>query len=295
MAIDHTGADITIRAASKRRTETVRSEDAVQQLPSEEDARKNLRAVADRVEQLLGEYGPEAVFVVGEARSRSDFLGALPYQVQALAVELAVGARDSGHDADEVQQAINAHLLKRRLASIDDVAQRFTAEVGRRSGLAAEGLGPVCSGLRQGAVDTLIIGDIGEETVVADEDLTTVAPTAEVLSEQGAAPARTLRADEALPMFAVSVGAALVRTDERIAPADGLARCCVTRRLCTNRNGLRNLVVVLAQEFFGVVVGVGAGLAVVEVGWWDPFGFAVRRFCGWSSLVRQGGWGRRSG
>jgi hypothetical protein len=222
VAIDHTGADITIHAGSRRVTETVASEDAVQQLPSEEDARKNLRAVADRVEQLLGEYGPEAVFVVGEKRSRSDFLGALPHQVKALAVELEVGARDSGHDADEVQKAINAHMLKRRLASIDDAAQRFTAEVGRRSGLAAEGLGPVCSGLRQGAVDTLIIGDIGEETVVADEDLTTVAPTAEVLSEQGAAPARTLRADEALPMFAVSVGASLVRTDERIAPADGV-------------------------------------------------------------------------
>jgi peptide chain release factor subunit 1 len=41
--------------------------------------------------------------------------------------------------------------------------------------LAAEGLGPVCSGLR--VVGTLIIGDIGEETVVADQGLTTVAPT----------------------------------------------------------------------------------------------------------------------
>jgi hypothetical protein len=33
---------------------------------------------------------------------------------------------------------------------------------------------------------------------------------------------KTLRADEALPMFAVSVGASLVRTDERISPADGV-------------------------------------------------------------------------
>ena len=117
---------------------------------------------------------------------------------------------------------MEAELLKRRLAAIDDVAQRFTAEVGRQSGLAAEGLGPVCSGLRQGAVDTLIIGEIGEETVVADDELTTVAPNADVLSEQGAAAARTLRADEALPMFAISVGASLVRTDERISPAGGV-------------------------------------------------------------------------
>ncbi len=28
--------------------------------------------------------------------------------------------------------------------------------------------------------------------------------------------------DEALPLFAVSVGASLVRTDERVAPADGI-------------------------------------------------------------------------
>jgi peptide chain release factor subunit 1 len=74
-----------------------------------------------------------------------------------------------------------------------------------------------------GAVDTLILGDIGDATVVAAENLTTVAPNAEVLSEQGAAPAKTLRADEALPLFAISVGASLVRTDERIAPADGVA------------------------------------------------------------------------
>jgi peptide chain release factor subunit 1 len=222
VAIDHTGADITVCVNSKLRTETVQSGDAVQQLPTEEDSRKNFRAVTDRVEKLLGEYGPEAVFVIGETRSRSDFLGNLPYQVQALAVDLEVGSRDSDHGADDVQQAINAHMLKRRLASIDDAAQRFTAEVGRQSGLAAEGLGAVCSGLRQGAVDTLIIGELGDETVVADEDLTTVAPSAEVLSEQGAAPARTLRADEALPMFAVSVGASLIRTDERIAPTDGV-------------------------------------------------------------------------
>src|SRR5947209_7453124 len=189
---------------------------------TDEAARKNIRAVATRIEELLGDKGLDAVCIVGEVRSRSDLLNALPDQVKALAVELEVGARHSGQDSDKLNEAIEAELLKLRLAAIDDAAQRFSAEVGRESGLAAEGLGPVCSGLRQGAVDTLIIGDIGEETVVADEDLTTVAPTAEVLSEQGAAPARTLRADEALPMFAVSVGASLVRTDERIAPTDGV-------------------------------------------------------------------------
>ena len=222
VAVDHTGADITVHTAGRVRSETVEAEDSDPQLRNEEAGSKNLRAVADRVEELLGDSGAEAVFVVGEVRSRSDFLATLPDQVRARVVELQTGARRSGHGGDEVQQAIEAESLKRRLALIDDAAQRFTAEVGRQSGLAAEGLGPVCSGLRQGAVDTLIIGEIGEETVVCDDELTTLAPTAEVLSEQGAAAALTLRADEALPMFAVSVGASLVRTDERIAPADGV-------------------------------------------------------------------------
>jgi hypothetical protein len=31
-----------------------------------------------------------------------------------------------------------------------------------------------------------------------------------------------LRADEALPLLAVATGAALVRTDERLAPTDGI-------------------------------------------------------------------------
>jgi peptide chain release factor subunit 1 len=222
VAVDHTGADITVHIGGKVRSESVEAADADPQLRNEEAASKNMRAVADRVEVLVGDSGAEAVFVIGEVRSRSDFLATLPHQLTALATELQVGARHSGHDDDEVRKAVEAELLKRRLAVIDDAAQRFTAEVGRQSGLAAEGLGPVCSGLRQGAVDTLIIGDIGEETVVADDELTTLAPTAEVLSEQGAAASRTLRADEALPMFAVSVGASLVRTDERIAPADGV-------------------------------------------------------------------------
>jgi hypothetical protein len=80
----------------------------------------------------------------------------------------------------------------------------------------------VTAALRTGAVETLIIGDIGDATVVAGEDLATVAPNPTVLSELGTAPTQVLRADEALPMLAVSTGAALVRIDERIAPAAGV-------------------------------------------------------------------------
>src|SRR5271169_198706 len=39
-------------------------------------------------------------------------------------------------------------------------------------------------------------------------------------------------------------------------------------------------VVIVAQQFFGVLVGIGAGLAVVEVGWWNPFGVAGFQLAG---------------
>lgn len=236
VTVDHTGADITLHRNGAIGSETVDgggypvhkaagAETAGYgdpQLRSDEAARKNIRAVADRVAELVDQTAAEAVFVVGEIRSRSDLQAALPERVAGRAVALEVGARDSGHNFDEVQQAIEAEFVKRRSALVDGVAQQFTAEIGRQSGLAAEGLGPVCSALRQGAVETLLIGDIGEATVVADDEVTTIAPNADVLSEQGAAPAKTFRADEALPFVAVSIGASLVRTDERVAPADGI-------------------------------------------------------------------------
>lgn len=236
VVVDHTGADITTHIGGALRSEAVdggghpvhkaaSAETAGYGDPqrrTDEAARKNVRAVADRVAELVDDKGIEMIFVVGEVRSRSDLTSALPERLHERVVALEVGARHSGHDYGEIEQAIEEEFVKRQLRTIDDVAQRFTAELGRQSGLAAEGLDAVCSALRQGAVETLIIGDIGDATVVADEGLTTVAPNENVLSEQGAAPDKILRADEALPMFAVSVGASLVRTDDRIAPADGV-------------------------------------------------------------------------
>jgi peptide chain release factor subunit 1 len=235
--VDHTGADITAHIEGVFETETVDgggypvhkasgAETAGYGDPqqrTEEAVRKNIRAVADRVTEWVDEMAAETVFVVGEVRSRSDLVAALADRVRERAVQLEVGARHSGHDLTEIQDNIENWYVKQQLRVIDDAAERFAGEIGRESGRAAEGLDAVCSALRQGAVETLIVGDVGDATVVADEGLTTLAPNANVLSEQGAAPAKTLRADEALPLFAISVGAALVRTDERIAPADGIA------------------------------------------------------------------------
>ncbi|GFG86131.1 Rv2629 family ribosome hibernation factor [Mycolicibacter algericus] len=233
--VDQTGADITVHADGALRSETVDGggypvhKAAGADTPGygdvqphiEEAVRKNVRAVAARVTELADPPDLDAVFVVGEVQSRSALLEALPKRITALARELPVGAR--GHDAGDIQDAIEAECLRRQLENIQDAVQRFTAESGRLSGLAVEGLAAVCAGLSQGAVETLIIGDIGDATVVADTDLAVTAPDADVLSEYGAAPEYTLRADEALPWSAIAVGAAVVAAGGTIHPADGVA------------------------------------------------------------------------
>ena len=60
--------------------------------------------------------------------------------------------------------------------------------------------------------------------------------------------------------------------------AQGLG-CCLALEVSPSRIVFG----VVASEFFGVVEGVGScsGLAVVEVGWGDPFGIGVGAFSGY--------------
>jgi peptide chain release factor subunit 1 len=227
VVVDPTGTFITTHTDVTRHSEIVEAGGRpVRDVPGAEAhgyRDPKLRTVADRISELVHDASFDAVFVVGDVGSRSDLLAALPERVRERVTSLPIGVGRGGYDFEEIQRAVDVTLLRQRLSVTDNAVERFTAEVGRRSGLAAEGLGAVCSALRQGNVDTLIVGDIGDATVVTDEGLTTAAPTVDVLSERGAKPAKTLRADEALPLLAISVGASVVRADERIAPADGIA------------------------------------------------------------------------
>jgi peptide chain release factor subunit 1 len=237
VVVDPKGAFITTHSGATRRSEAVAADSyPARKAPATEPGGycdPNLRAVADRVTELVHDASFDAVFVVGDVGSRSDFSAALPGWIRERATSLPIGARRGGYDFEVIQRAIDITRLRQRLNVIDSVTERFNAEVARQSGLTAEGLGAVCSALRQRSIDTLILGEIEDATVAVDECLTTVAPSADVLSERGASPAKTLRADEALPLMAISLGASVIRTDERIVPADGVAavlRDAPTRR-----------------------------------------------------------------
>ena len=239
VAVDHEGADITIADGRGRRTRTETVEGGEYpvhkaagaetagygdpQPAAEEAARRNIATVANRVATLVDEHRSDPIFLVGEVRSRTDLLAALTKKNRESAVQLDVGSRARGSHPDGIDQAVAEELALRRVAVIDDAATRFRTEAGRESGLAAEGLDAVGAALRTGSVDTLLLGDLGDRTVLVGDEPTWVATAPDHLSELGSRTTVTRRADEALPFAAVASGAAMVRIDERITPADGCA------------------------------------------------------------------------
>ena len=219
-AVDNTGADITVHGGGSH-TESV-EETPAHGSPRQvqESIRKNIRDVADRITHLVDESGAQIVFVTGEVKARAELVAALPERVSEKAVELRGGGRTAGTDEAKVHQEMSEEFHRRRIAVVENAAARFAA--GRGTGLAVEGLNDVTAALRDGAVETLIIGEVGDATVVADTDLALVAPSADALSALGGAPARVLRADEALPLLAVATGAKLICAGEGLHPADGI-------------------------------------------------------------------------
>lgn len=188
---------------------------------AEEAVRRTIRDVADHLTKLCDETGADVVFVTGEVSARAELLGELPDRVAAKTVQLQGGGRTAGTDPAEVAQAIDGEFAARREAVRDEAAQRFQA--GHGSGLAVDGLAAVTTALRDGSVETLIIGDLGEATVVADHDqLLLVGADADTVSALGGAPDRVLPADEALPLLAVLTGAALVHSEDGLGLADGV-------------------------------------------------------------------------
>ena len=96
----------------------------------------------------------------------------------------------------------------------------------------------MCAALREGAVETLLLGDVGDSTVLLGDAPTTLAPTPEVLSELGSQRSETVRADEALPFAAVLIDADIVSLDERVAPRDGVAAILRYPRPDHQRHGI---------------------------------------------------------
>lgn len=251
-AVDSTGADVTLYRRGTVSITTIEGGGYPVHKPvsagwngygdlqhtTDEAVRMNCRAVADHLSKLVDQSDPEVIFLCGEVRSRAAMMAALPQRVAQRVSQLHAGTRRSGIDLDEVNRLTAAEFARLHRIEMTDIANRFETETGRRAGLATEGLAAVCAALRDGNVETLIVGEVGDATVVTGKALTTIAPDDDALSELGEPVERVARADEALPFTAIAVDATLFRSDGEIAAADGLGallRYPATERLASRQ------------------------------------------------------------
>ncbi|MHA7651101.1 Rv2629 family ribosome hibernation factor [Mycobacterium sp. ML4] len=236
-AVDHTGADVTVYQGPRTSSTTVEGGGYPVHKPAtagwngygdkqhttEEAIRMNCRAIADHLTHLVDQADPAVVFLSGEVRSRADVLAELPKRVAQRVSQLHAGGHRDDVNYAEIYRLTAPEFARRHEAELTDITGRLQAEIGRGSGLAAEGVAAVCAALRDGDVETLIIGEMGDATVVTGAALTAVAPSADVLSDFGEPVARVARADEALPYTAIAVGANLIRADARVTLTEGVA------------------------------------------------------------------------
>lgn len=235
-AVDRLGAEITVHGDGDVRTEVVEGEGYPVhkaatsgangyvdfRSTTEEAVRVNVRAVADRIAEIFDQVRPDVVFVSGEVRSRNDVISELPPRVAQKVSQLHAGSRGHRASEPELSELVEAVLQRLGCVEIAETVRKYLAEMESKSGMAVEGISAVCTALRARNVAALIIGQVGDATVVTGADRTVVAPDPDTLSSMGEPVSRVARADEALPFAAIAVDAALVAVDDSLTLTDGI-------------------------------------------------------------------------
>ncbi|WP_329048028.1 Vms1/Ankzf1 family peptidyl-tRNA hydrolase [Amycolatopsis sp. NBC_01488] len=229
VVVDRVGAEITEYADGGPRTETVEGENHPVhkvrgggtahhnlQNSAEETARRNLVDVADHVAKAVERSGAHLVVLAGEKQARTALHETLPEAVRRIATEVDAGSRADGSSREGLDRQVHELLTGRRLAALDDLAERFRAGSGREGGLAVTGLEAVTSALAEANVETLLVGSPGDTTVFGGPDPAQVAVGKAGLQALGVAEPEQRRADEAIPFAAVATGAQVAVLDERV-------------------------------------------------------------------------------
>lgn len=175
----------------------------------EETVRQNVRAIAEDLTKVAEKVAAELIVIAGEVQGRRAVHEALPPRLQDIAQEVT--------HADVAAEVALAAKQRR----LDEVLERFNDALNSRSGLAVDGLEAVTAALTEANVETLLISDPGDATVVTGDTPAQVAVEAEEVRALGAGEPRERRADEALPVAAIASGADLVYVDSALTEGFG--------------------------------------------------------------------------
>lgn len=185
----------------------------------QERVRQNIADVADVVVELAEKVAAKLIVLSGETRGRSALREHLPHHLRSMSVEVP-----ASHEPGELTEKVRGFVADRQAERTAGVIERFRGELDGSGRQAVQGIDATCGALREANVETLLLGfeaEATEELVFAGSDPIEIATEADQLDDLGISPAHRRRADEAIPIAAVAVGADLVYTDGELEPDDG--------------------------------------------------------------------------
>ncbi|MGW9476893.1 Rv2629 family ribosome hibernation factor [Saccharomonospora azurea] len=191
------------------------------QAHAEELVKQNIEKAAEHVASITRSVGATLVVVAGESQARKALIDALPQGVRESTEEVEPGGRKQGSGNEELDLLIDELLAEATAKRKDEVAQRFSAALAQPTGLAVQGLEAVTAALREGNVETLLVGDPGDTEVLTGSAPALVATQEELITASGDDTATRARADEALPMAAAAVDADVVSVGDRLQLTEG--------------------------------------------------------------------------
>lgn len=182
-----------------------------------ERVRENLSDVANAVAELAEKLDAELIVLAGETKGRSRLRDHLPEHLRELAVDVSA-ARTDGRTDVELRSKVADLIAERQNEHTAAVVERFAAERARPGGHGVQGINATCEALREANVEALVIGADSEATVYVGADPVEVAGQPD---DPAVSSPQPRRADEALPIAALAVGADLVYVGTELDPQDG--------------------------------------------------------------------------
>ncbi|WP_454197672.1 Rv2629 family ribosome hibernation factor [Nocardia sp. Marseille-Q1738] len=184
----------------------------------ENTTRRNIREFAREVDRLADTVHADVIVLAGEVQARSELRAEIGLKgrevIEAESGTLAPNSDPKALDA-EVREILHGVATDRCRQVLD----RFAAELGRPDGLAVTGLAETSHALRAANVERLLLNPraLGDRLVVAGA---TPNPLLGTVANGMAGEMR--RADEALPVAALAIDAAITVVDDATALRDGV-------------------------------------------------------------------------
>jgi hypothetical protein len=186
----------------------------------EQIVRQNMEHVARVLAHLVDEVNAQLLVVAGEVQARAELARDLPARCQEIAMETEVGRRTEGWDSEALDQEVERLVTE---CAAKDVAAGIEARRGLK--LETQGWTDTLEALRTANADALLLSESAfhaERPVWAGPESHLVAARERDLKYLGFRDALRLRADEALPVAAIAIGADVLVTADRLADGVGV-------------------------------------------------------------------------